>query len=550
MARKRIGDLLTESNIISETQLQEALSQKGTNEKVGELLIRLGYVTEQQLIEVLEFQLGIPHVNLYRFDIDPSVAKLIPESLARRYQALAIRKNKNRLYVAMSDPLDFYAIDDIKMSTGFTVETVIASASELTNLIDQTYGLSEPMDELESLLPQDEGLETQVTDEDSPVARLMTQLIEHGLKTQASDIHIEPRAGEVLIRYRIDGFLRTEQRLPKHMQNMLTARVKILANLDIAERRLPQDGRFQMDINVRHVDLRVSTMPTVHGEKCVLRLFDMTNAILAIPDLKLSPHNQKLFEEMIRSPYGIILLTGPTGSGKTTTLYAGLSELMSDEHNIVTIEDPVEFELDGVNQVQVNPAIGLTFARGLRSLLRQDPDIVMVGEIRDAETAEIAIRTALTGHLVFSTLHTTDAVGSLNRLIDMGIEPFLVASAIVGVVAQRLVRRICDKCGNPYEPTEAEWNWLHRYGVSEGNFKRGKGCGYCNHTGYAGRMAVQEIVQLDDELQHLVLEKRSSADYLRSAIKQGMKTMLEDGIRKAALGQTTISEVMRVTLGD
>jgi type IV pilus assembly protein PilB len=549
MARKRLGDFLLDAGLITPEQLQEVTQlQRQTRERLGEILVRRGYVTEQQLIEVLEFQLGIPHVNLFQFPVDPSIVHLIPEDLARRYLVFALKKDRSKLMVAMADPLDFYAIDDLRMSTGFEIEPAIASKEELKIFIERYYGIHESVAELSTQMGNEEDVETQVTDEDSPVVRLVNQIIHQALQQRASDIHIDPGPADVAVRFRIDGVLRTEQRLPKSMLGVIVARVKIMANLNIAERRLPQDGRMRFSADFRTIDVRVSTLPTVHGEKCVLRLLDPQAAVLDVDRLGFSEANLESFRRMIEAAHGIVLITGPTGSGKTTTLYAALTTISSEARNIITIEDPVEYQLPGINQVQVNEVTGLTFARGLRSILRQDPDVIMVGEIRDTETAEIAIRAALTGHFVLSTLHTNDAVSSLTRLVDMGIEPFLVASAVVGVVAQRLVRRVCTECAEPYVPTSLERHMFESRELSADRLMRGRGCGYCGKTGYRGRIAIHELIRMDDGLRALVLDKRPDADYRRYLMERGMKTMLDDGLWKAAAGVTTVDEVLRVTL--
>ncbi len=548
MERAKLGDLLVGMGMLSEDQLKQALAlQRETKGRLGEILIQEGYVTSEQLVEVLEFQLGIPHVTLSRFQIDPTIATLIPESLARRYLVLAIKKNKNKLTVAMVDPLDYYAIDDIRMSTGFVIEPTIASKEDVKTYIERLYGMRESLDELSALVPKEENLESQITDEDSPVVRLVNQMIHQAVSQHASDIHVDPGADTVAIRYRVDGILQTEQTLPKSMQNIVVARIKIMAEMNIAERRLPQDGRIQFDVDFHQVDIRVSTLPTVNGEKCVMRLLDASTGVYEMEKLGLSVSNLEIFRSMIRAAYGIVLITGPTGSGKTSTLYAALQAVNSEERNIITIEDPVEYQLPGINQVHVNTITGLTFARGLRSILRQDPDVVMVGEIRDSETAEIAVRGALTGHMVLSTLHTNDAVSSVTRLIDMGVEPFLVASAIIGVVAQRLVRRVCEHCAQNYKPTPAEAAWLEDRKYPITHLVKGRGCSYCKKTGYRGRLAVHEVITFDDNLRGMVVEKRTDAEYRKYVREKGMLSMLDDGLAKAAVGFTTLSEILRVS---
>ncbi|MEK3900565.1 GspE/PulE family protein [Paenibacillus sp. FSL R7-0179] len=548
--KKRLGDLLVENGIISEEQLQEALvDQRKTKRKLGDLLISQGYITEQQLIEVLEFQLGIPHVSLHKYHIDPAITQIIPESMAKRYQVLPFLKEGGKLMVAMADPLDYFAIEDLRMSTGFRIEPAISTRDELQRAIARHYGMRDSMNQMLIELPtQEEITETEITDEDSPIVRLVNQMIQQAVQLRASDIHVDPGENNLLIRYRIDGTLRTERLIPKQMQGFITARLKIMARLNIAERRLPQDGRIKMQFDYKMIDIRVSSLPTMHGEKIVLRLLDLSTGIKAVDTLGFSEGNAALFKEMIGRPYGIMLITGPTGSGKTTTLYSALSQLNQETVNIITVEDPVEYQLEGINQVHVNPAIGLTFAAGLRSILRQDPNIVMVGEIRDTETAEIAVRASLTGHLVLSTLHTNDAVSSISRLRDMGVEPYLIASSLIGVVAQRLVRKICTDCKETYKPSQQEAIMLERYGLRTDILHRGSGCGSCNSTGYRGRLAIHEVLTIDDQMRQLVTDS-ASVEELRSAAKsRGLVQLMEDGLLKVSQGMTTLQEVLRETV--
>ncbi len=549
MQRVRLGDLLLEMGMISQEQLLDVLeAQKSSKEKFGELLIRKKILTEEQLIEVLEFQLGIPHINLFRFPLDSSIVRLIPEGLARRYLALAVKKDKNHLTVAMADPMDFYAIEDLRMSSGFIIDPVIASRADILTFIDRVYTIQETVEELRSLVPKEDELEQEVTNEESPVVRLVNQIIDQAVQQRVSDIHIDPDDNEVLVRYRIDGLLQTQQSLPKYMQGMITARIKIMSNLNIAERRLPQDGRIQFDLGLQTIDIRVSTLPTVNGEKCVLRLLDARNAVMDVNRLGLSSANMTHFQSMISASHGVVLITGPTGSGKTSTLYAALRSVATPQKNVITVEDPVEYRLTGVSQVQVSQSIGMTFARGLRSILRQDPDIIMVGEIRDTETAEVAVRAALTGHLVFSTLHTNDAVSTITRLIDMGIESYLVASSLVGIVAQRLVRRVCADCAERYTPTPSEVVLLSQHGFSVEHLMHGRGCGYCAKTGYRGRIAIHEIVKTDEVLRSLIVNRRPEQELRDYVLLQHFQSMQEDGLQKAASGITTVEEVMRVTM--
>lgn len=542
--------MLVENGIISEEQLQEALiDQRKTKRKLGDLLISQGYITEQQLIEVLEFQLGIPHVSLHKYHIDPAITQIIPESMAKRYQVLPFLKEGGKLMVAMADPLDYFAIEDLRMSTGFRIEPAISTRDELQRAIARHYGMRDSMNQMLIELPtQEEITETEITDEDSPIVRLVNQMIQQAVQLRASDIHVDPGENNLLIRYRIDGTLRTERLIPKQMQGFITARLKIMARLNIAERRLPQDGRIKMQFDYKMIDIRVSSLPTMHGEKIVLRLLDLSTGIKAVDTLGFSEGNAATFKEMIGRPYGIMLITGPTGSGKTTTLYSALSQLNQETVNIITVEDPVEYQLEGINQVHVNPAIGLTFAAGLRSILRQDPNIVMVGEIRDTETAEIAVRASLTGHLVLSTLHTNDAVSSISRLRDMGVEPYLIASSLIGVVAQRLVRKICTDCKETYKPSQQEAIMLERYGLRTDILHRGSGCGSCNSTGYRGRLAIHEVLTIDDHMRQLVTDS-ASVEELRSAAKVGgLVQLMEDGLLKVSQGMTTLQEVLRETV--
>ncbi len=547
--RKRIGDLLVEAGLISEEQLQNALKeQKELKMRLGDVLITRHYITEQQLIEVLEFQLGIPHVQLYRQKIDTKIINIIPQRLAEQHQVLPLRTEGNKLILAMADPLDYYAIDELRMSTGYRIEPAIASKDELQRAIKRYYGLQETVEQImQNLGSREEEEKPQQADEDSPVVKTVNQIILQAVQIGASDIHFDPQEDSLRIRYRVDGVMRTERTLPPHMQSVIIARIKVMANLNVAERRLPQDGRVEMDVEFRKVDIRISTLPTVHGEKVVMRILDLSTSLTDVEKLGFTEHNLRLFLRGIYSPHGIVFITGPTGSGKTTTLYSALAKLNSDEVNIITVEDPVEYQLQNINQVQVNPVTGLTFARGLRSILRQDPNIVMVGEIRDAETAEIAIRAAMTGHLVLSTLHSNSAVNSVTRLIDMGIEPFLVSSSLTTVVAQRLVRKVCPSCAAETDPTEEERKLLEEHGIAPGKLRKGRGCADCGRSGYRGRLAIQEVLAVDDTLRTMILQRRSDSEYLQYARSIGLRPMIDDGMLKAAAGLTTISEVYRVT---
>jgi type IV pilus assembly protein PilB len=548
--KKRLGDLLVENGIISQEQLEDALiEQRRSKRRLGDLLISQGYITEQQLIEVLEFQLGIPHVSLFKYQIDPAITQIIPESMAKRYQVLPFMKEGGKLMVAMADPLDYFAIEELRMTTGFRIEPAISTRDELQRAIAKHYGLRDSMSQMMVELPSQEEIEeTEITDEDSPIVRLVNQMIQQAVQLKASDIHVDPGENNLAIRYRIDGSLRTERLIPKQMQGFIIARLKIMSQLNIAERRLPQDGRIKMEFDHKIVDIRVSSLPTIHGEKIVLRLLDLSTGVKSIDNLGFNERSMSLFKEMIERPYGILLITGPTGSGKTTTLYSALNHLNQESTNIITVEDPVEYQLEGINQVHINPGIGLTFAAGLRSILRQDPNIVMVGEIRDTETAAIAVRASLTGHLVLSTLHTNDAISTVMRLQDMGIEPYLTASSLIGVVAQRLVRRICQDCSTPYTPTEQEVIMLRNHSIQVDILYRGKGCGNCNHTGYRGRIAIHEVLIIDDAMRRVITESAPMGELREVAKSQGMIDLLSDGLSKVGQGFTTIQEVLRETV--
>lgn len=545
--RKLLGDLLVESNVISAEQLHFALSQKRRDEKLGDYLITENLITEQQLIEVLEFQLGIPHVNLNQYSIDPELLQLVPKELAKRTNIMPLKKNKNKLLIAMADPMDYFAIEEVRMATGCQIETSIAAKDDLFRTITKYYDLQESMDQaLIDMTPTEIENDTQITDEDSPIVRLVNQIIANGVAQRSSDIHFDPQETDLKVRYRVDGMLKTERSLPKYMQNVILARIKIMGNLNITENRVPQDGRIKITVNMRAIDIRLSTLPTIYGEKVVMRILDMTNALNDLTKLGFNEKNLKAFNKMIEHPNGIVLLTGPTGSGKSSTLYAALNKLNNEQVNIITVEDPVEYQLEGINQIQVREEVDLTFAAGLRSILRQDPDIVMVGEIRDLETAQIAVRASLTGHLVLSTLHTNSAVESVSRLKDMGIEPFLLSSSLVGIVAQRLVRKVCRDCGESIRANEREKEIFQERGIYIEDVRRGRGCPACNQTGYRGRLAIHEVLVVDDFVKDVILTSKSPAQLRKHMKETGYLTLLEDGLLKVKEGLTTTEEVLRV----
>lgn len=547
--RKRLGDLLVEAGLIQEDQLQSTLKEKSSGQRLGDALLQRGYITEQQLIEVLEFQLGIPHISLYRYPFDTKLFSLIPKEIAKRNRLIPLKKEGDKLFVAMADPMDFFAIDDLRLSTGFQIETAIATKDDILRAINKYYDLDEGFEEMMGELPAGNSVEEEkINADDSPIVKLVNQLLSNASAMKASDIHIDPQETKVLIRYRVDGILRTERVLPKHMQGLLTARIKIMSNLDITEHRVPQDGRIKMNIDFHPIDLRVATLPTVYGEKIVLRLLDLGSSLNDLNKLGFNKLNLNRFTKLIEKPTGIVLITGPTGSGKSSTLYAALNKLNSEEVNIITVEDPVEYQLEGINQVQVNSNVGMTFAKGLRSILRQDPNIIMVGEIRDQETAEVAVRASLTGHLVLSTVHTNDSLGTITRLIDMGVEPFLVASSVSGIVAQRLVRRVCRDCAEEQEPSKREIEIFARRGMKLDKVVRGRGCSSCSMTGYKGRIAIHEVLVINDEMRRVIMNEDSFSKLRELATKNKTIFLIDDGMLKVKQGLTTTEEILRVAI--
>ena len=556
--KKRLGDILLQAGMITPDQLAVAIeAHKRTNERLGKTLIRMGFITEENLIKTLAHQLKLNYVNLKEEKIDPSLAKLIPDKVARRHLVVPLAKMGQVLMVAMADPLNIFALDDLAFKTGFEIEPVIASEQDILRTLDTMYETS-LMDKMESAPEQlqvfagaEDFTETEGEEEavdEGPISQLVSLIITEAIKDRSSDIHIEPDEKALRIRYRIDGILRETSSLGPKFIAPVISRIKIMSKMDIAEKRFPQDGRFKFIMGDKVIDSRVSTFPTIYGENVVMRLLDQSSIIMRLEDLGFVPRDMEKIRYLIQKPYGFILVTGPTGSGKTTTLYAVLNTINSPEKHIVTLEDPVEYRLAMIRQCQINIKAGLTFAVGLRSILRQDPDAIMVGEIRDFETAEIAIHSALTGHLVLSTLHTNDAAGSLVRLTDMGIDPFLTSSSVEGVIAQRLVRLICNNCKEPYTPTKAELQELKVSSDQEVVLYRGKGCPSCKGSGYLGRLGIYEILIVDRELKEMILRKATQTEIEEYArLKQGMKFLREDGVGKVLAGITTVEELNRVT---
>lgn len=519
-----LEQLLLDTGMATPEQIEEArASNKGSN--IADALTEIGVLTQQQYIEIMEFHLGVPHVNLDSYQLKVEVMKLLDAELVKRYKSVPIDKVGDRLTVAMVDPKNVVAIDDIAMATGCQVIPVIAAKSELDKVIRQHYTMRESMERVvqESTIEEEFDVEElSLMVDDAPIVRMVDNMIEQAVNEGASDIHVEPREDSLIIRYRIDGLLYERMTPPRSTHPLVVSRLKIMANLDIAERRVPQDGRIKFMVTENSsVDLRMNTMPTIYGEKVVLRILNPESILLKLTDLGFSEYNYERFQDIITRAYGMVLVTGPTGSGKTTTLYSALNFINSPNFNLSTVEDPVEYRLDGVNQVNVHSKIGMTFNAGLRALLRQDPDIIMIGEVRDSETLETAVRAALTGHLVLSTIHTNDAPSTLTRMIEMGLPPFLVVAATNGIVAQRLVRRLCRDC-------------------------KGKGCSRCNKTGFRGRLAVHEVLTFTDSLRQAVLDGKGASELRKMAMAEGMITMYQDGLEKVKLGLTTKEEVVRV----
>jgi len=557
--KKSLGESLVEEGIITLQQLKQAQEEeKRLGLRLRKVLVKMGYICEEDLVEFLSSKLGLPRIELNNYLIDPKIIELVPEDLARKYELIPILKIGNRLTCAIVDPWNIFALDELRARTNLIIEPALATEAEIKKALDQSYGTKGTVEEViksidEAKLGIEEAGELDLKkleeiSEEPVVIKLVNLIIMKAIKERASDIHIEPEEDTLNTRFRIDGMLHEETSVPRHLQSAIISRIKIMANLDIAERRKPQDGRFTIKMEGRDIDVRVSCVPTIYGENIVLRLLDVSNALLGLNQLGFSKEVLEKYQRLILRPHGIILVTGPTGCGKTTTLYASLDKINTPEKNIITIEDPVEYKLRGIRQIQVNPKVDLTFANGLRSILRQDPNIVMVGEIRDLETAEIAIQAALTGHLVFSTLHTNDAATAVTRLIDMGMEPFLVSSSVIGVLAQRLVRTICQGCKEEYTPTEEE---LRDIGLleerTETKLYRGKGCSNCMHTGYKDRIGIFELMVPNESICNLIISKAPTEEIRKKAIALGMVNLKEDGIQKTKKGLTSVEEVLRMT---
>ncbi len=556
-----LSDILHKKGLISEKDVDRIIKvQKDLGKDLQNIIIELNILKKDEMMIALADEIGVKYVNLNDIDIDPVIVVLIPEDMARRHQLIAVDKNEDKLTIAMANPLDVFAYDEIKIRLGYNIEAVLAYGEDINKALDEVFGVTDEWDQVIGKIEnmpvtviKEEEREADISGvtagEEAPIIALVNLIILRAVKEKASDIHIEPISEETLkVRYRIDGILHDVMSLPRQIHLAVISRVKIMSDLDIAERRLPQDGRIQVNISGRKINIRVSVLPTVNGEGVVLRILDPVSILLELNSLGFSHDMFPKFKSLIKKPNGIILVTGPTGSGKSTTLYTTLNILNSTEKKIMTIEDPVEYKLKGINQVQAKPKIGLTFAAGLRSFLRQDPDIMLVGEIRDKETAEIAVQAALTGHLVLSTLHTNDAPSSVIRLIDMGIEPFLISSSVIGVLAQRLVRKICLKCKKETASTPDIIKILEEYeiDVNKITLYKGEGCSHCKDTGYKGRIAIFELMIITDNIRDLITRNVNTGKLREAAIKEGMCQLKEDGLKKVYEGITTINEVLRV----
>jgi len=556
---RQLGEILLDEGLVSEAQLLAAMDATATRgQSLGRVLVEEGVLSETQLVAALASQVGMEFVDLDEYPVDRAAVAMVPVAVCRRHTVLPVAFGDGGIKVAMADPGNVLAIDDLRSVTGMQVVAVVAVHDNLVRAIDRYCRADSEMEDLAEAFEDEQEKEEvdlsrigELGDDDAPIVRLVNLLVTQAITDRASDIHVEPAENDVLVRYRIDGVLHEIQRAPKQAQNGLISRLKIMSDIDIAERRKPQDGRMSVMHKGRKIDLRVATLPTVWGEKVVMRILDNSTASLDLRDLSFLEDNYETYKESYTKPYGMILVTGPTGSGKSTTLYATLNAVARPEINVITVEDPVEYRLPGINQVQVNPKAGLTFAAALRSILRSDPDVVLLGEIRDHETAQISIEAALTGHLVLSTLHTNDAPSAVTRLIEMGIEPFLVGSALDAVVAQRLARKLCSKCKQVYIPTPRElevarFPWIEGEEIPE--LYRPGGCTACSNTGYQGRIALHEVMRVTEEIERQAVSHSSSAEIAETARKQGMISLRDDGWRKVVMGWTSIEEILRVVV--
>ena len=546
---KTLEEVLIERGLLTEEQLDSAKKEsKETNQLLKDVLIESGFLSKEHMPLLLGIELGVKTVDLSNLIIEPEIASLMPEAAVRKLKVLPLFKEANTLTVAMADPTDIRVIDELHRETGFMIEPVLASDMEIVRTIDQTYGTADTIYEIVKAVDEKKLLSSKEAGEEAPIVKLTNLIIVQAVRDRASDIHIEPEDKMVRVRYRIDGVLHRVVSLPKFLQMPITSRIKIMSDLDIAERRLPQDGRIKMEVGNKSIDLRVAAQPTLFGENVVMRILDKSSIMMGIESLGFSKEDFGTFVDLIRRPHGMIMVTGPTGSGKTTTLYSALNRVNTEDRNIMTMEEPIEYQIPLIRQTQVNPQIGLTYAAGLRAILRQDPDIIMVGEIRDLETAEISVHAALTGHLVFSTLHTNDAASAFARFVDMGVETFLASSSIIGVIAQRLVRVVCEKCKEEYHPAQVVIDELGLTGNKKDlTFYKGKGCPLCKGTGYKGRIGIFSILRVTPRIQELIVSRAPSIDIDKVARGEGMKTLRDDCLIKVVQGMTTVEEMFRVT---
>lgn len=548
MALKRIGDILLEKDIITRKELDNALAKKEESERLGETLVRLKIASEMQILKALEESTGVKRVSLQNITIDEEVLKLVDEDFCRRHSVMPFRIDGMKLLFVTSDPLDFEVIEEMRLLTGLRPVAFSAPKNDIITQIEKYYGFTRTLEALgvkqDVIFEEEENVDEEI--ESTPMVKLVNQILTSAVFQRASDIHIDPLDDKILIRYRVDGVLDVVKEFPIKIHKQMISRIKVMSGMDITESRIPQDGRIQTLIQRKNLDLRISTLPTVRGEKVVMRLLDMSGSVNKLDSLGLSLKEEQQVREMISKPNGILLVSGPTGSGKTTTLYACLNELNEPGVNIVTVEDPVEIKVEGINQVQVKPEVNLTFASALRSILRQDPNIVMIGEIRDVETAEISIRASLTGHLVLSTIHTNSAVKTITRLLDMDIEPFLIGSSLTGIVAQRLVRKLCPECAADLPATPSEKETFKKYNLEVEKLKHAKGCPSCNYKGYAGRVGIFEILTITKKMEKLIAKNASNAEIEKLAIEEGLVSLMEAGLKKVSDGITTLEELMKV----
>lgn len=552
--KKRLGDLLVELGYITQKQVDEAIKiQKSTSKRLGRIFVEQGLITEESLMNLLELQLGIPRIDLESIDVDMTAVTTISEGLAKKYNLIPVKFNNGNLVIAMSDPLNVFAEEDVALSSGYKVEIGIASEEEIRNAIAKYY--SRDFMEKAAAKLNEEKFNENKDDEDeikeensSPAVKLIDRIIENAVRNKVSDIHIEPQKNNIVIRYRIDGRLKKQFEAPKEPLNSMVTRIKLLSGMDISERRIPQDGKILSEIDGKEIDLRVSILPSINGENLVIRILDKTAFDLSKVNLGLTDRDIHILDDITKKPYGMLLVTGPTGSGKTSTLYSLLRDLKNEENNIITLEDPVEYSVEGIVQVNVNTKAGLTFSSGLRAILRQDPDIIMVGEIRDEETATMAMRSAITGHTVLSTLHTNDAASTIVRLLDMEIPPYLICSSLTGVVAQRLSRKLCDNCKEEYLASSYEKELLGVSNREEVKLYKAVGCSKCSESGYKGRTGIFEIMVISQKIKEMIYKRENISEIRKQAIKEGMRTLFESGRNLVLDGKTSINELMRITV--